>query len=1099
MKKIFTAILTLCMCLAMVTALVACGETSTPEHTHTFAGEWSHDATHHWHAATCEHSSEVNDKASHSWSYQATDEKHYQACACGFKATEVTHSYDDNGVCVCGRTENHATEEEFNGALLLDGVTSFTYKAETNLNHTVKLVDNSTRTFGDEQVNYLYATENTGKEVINITYDKNVTSIRTNDTPSTSINTSMYDINHSSTHYYIVEGISEYILSYQAEMGIWMQSVYSNMTFDAQKTAGLSVFQNAAGKYSQFSFDANSGTYKNAQPMEIEYQEVSDEGDNETNRLTNMYFEFKITNGRVEWMKLSADMTHETEYNDTYPTYFYLNGQLQGKKDTQSATGHIEVKYYDINSTTVTLPDNIVLDDNVTNYRCAHANLGAMERQEYFHMQKCNDCGLRVNLEMHDFEGGECVDCHYVCDHEEQIHNYGYLNDAQHSGSCDNCQAEVREAHNFDDNNYCEKCQYTLCLHANRGPTNRMDNEQHGFWCNDCNNQINSAHDYQSGVCDECGATYCEHVNLASVNYQYDNSEGHYKTCPDCYDTCLRAEHVLEGENCTVCSYVVCHHSAITSWNIYERDHSAMCPSCMEYVYGEHTLVSGVCSVCGYNEGCTHANTKLASMNEYMHATVCADCGYLISDMPQDQHNMIGGECTECDYKCAHRSTNVAYDQSTGLPIRDVDGHQIECMDCHNLTSVAHDTEVNYDNNRHTVGCRVCFYIVSEDEHTFVNGECTGCDYACEHLGVFNEGACELCGWNCPHTVWTDYVYRDDGTHDTYCMRCGIGETSNCTTNNGYDYIQPTWCSKTCEVCNGKFGTMQHVDEDDNGNCDYCDNNISALWTCEHDWEYIAGTKKGDNYHFVKCTECGVYKDTSGGIEIHSYVDGVCYKCDFVCMHEDEAFEYERSDSEGKHIEICLRCEKHVEANCVGSEMTPYTLADGSGHADVCAKCRKLMPAEAHDIENGQCTVCYAVENDGCAHDDGYRYESNCCIDGQYYHFKKCNLCGAVFGEEICSFALNTDGSSYCEHCSQQCWHSYVTYKNDSEDDGKHIGTCDDCHMVVVHENHADTPFLDAGEVHNKECYICGNKHSVGEHVDAGEGYCICGHNMLDE
>ena len=49
---------------------------------HTYSLEWSSDKTHHWHAATCEHSDQVADRAEHTW---------------------------DEGVCsVCGklRTEN---------------------------------------------------------------------------------------------------------------------------------------------------------------------------------------------------------------------------------------------------------------------------------------------------------------------------------------------------------------------------------------------------------------------------------------------------------------------------------------------------------------------------------------------------------------------------------------------------------------------------------------------------------------------------------------------------------------------------------------------------------------------------------------------------------------------------------------------------------------------------------------------------------------------------------------------------------------------------------------------------------------------------------
>ena len=47
-------------------------------HTHKFATDWTSDATHHWHAATCEHTTEVSDKAEHTYT---------------------------NGVCICGMRE----------------------------------------------------------------------------------------------------------------------------------------------------------------------------------------------------------------------------------------------------------------------------------------------------------------------------------------------------------------------------------------------------------------------------------------------------------------------------------------------------------------------------------------------------------------------------------------------------------------------------------------------------------------------------------------------------------------------------------------------------------------------------------------------------------------------------------------------------------------------------------------------------------------------------------------------------------------------------------------------------------------------------------
>ncbi len=62
MKKVISALLALLMCVSIATLLVACDD-----HIHTFASEWTADATHHWHAATCEHTTEVSEKAEHTY------------------------------------------------------------------------------------------------------------------------------------------------------------------------------------------------------------------------------------------------------------------------------------------------------------------------------------------------------------------------------------------------------------------------------------------------------------------------------------------------------------------------------------------------------------------------------------------------------------------------------------------------------------------------------------------------------------------------------------------------------------------------------------------------------------------------------------------------------------------------------------------------------------------------------------------------------------------------------------------------------------------------------------------------------------------------
>lgn len=67
-------------------------QTDTDTHEHTYSTEWTSDATSHWHAATCEHTSEVSDKAAHSFNEGVvtkeateTEEATYTCTVCNYQ------------------------------------------------------------------------------------------------------------------------------------------------------------------------------------------------------------------------------------------------------------------------------------------------------------------------------------------------------------------------------------------------------------------------------------------------------------------------------------------------------------------------------------------------------------------------------------------------------------------------------------------------------------------------------------------------------------------------------------------------------------------------------------------------------------------------------------------------------------------------------------------------------------------------------------------------------------------------------------------------------------------------------------------------------
>jgi hypothetical protein len=112
---------------------------STTVHEHTYSTEWEKDETHHWHKATCEHTSEISDKEEHDWdegvntkfsSCEEAGEVTYTCTVCGQTRVEeqnkLGHSYgevsyvwaEDNSTVtakrVCENDATHVEEETVN-------------------------------------------------------------------------------------------------------------------------------------------------------------------------------------------------------------------------------------------------------------------------------------------------------------------------------------------------------------------------------------------------------------------------------------------------------------------------------------------------------------------------------------------------------------------------------------------------------------------------------------------------------------------------------------------------------------------------------------------------------------------------------------------------------------------------------------------------------------------------------------------------------------------------------------------------------------------------------------------------------------------------
>ena len=104
MKKLNLSLLIILVSISII-GFVGCkdpepGKDPEPAHEHEFSDSWSKDETHHWHAATCEHTTEVSEKAEHTFgeyvsnndaTTEADGTKTRECSVCGYKDT-VTES-----------------------------------------------------------------------------------------------------------------------------------------------------------------------------------------------------------------------------------------------------------------------------------------------------------------------------------------------------------------------------------------------------------------------------------------------------------------------------------------------------------------------------------------------------------------------------------------------------------------------------------------------------------------------------------------------------------------------------------------------------------------------------------------------------------------------------------------------------------------------------------------------------------------------------------------------------------------------------------------------------------------------------------------------
>ena len=464
------------------------------------------------------------------------------------------------------------------------------------------------------------------------------------------------------------------------------------------------------------------------------------------------------------------------------------------------------------------------------------------------------------------------------------------------------------------------------------------------------------------GKCDTCGFTMgtsggSTHTHSFTNNWVTKTDGDHYLCCDD-----------------STCSSTSKSHSAVWgSWteNTISNKHERYCSvsNCTIRDWdNEHTPVDanndGKCDICGLtvgtSGGSTHTHTftnKWVINADGKHYLMCDTAG---CTQVKESHiaSWTGNSCT-ANRICA--ICGISDGQTLGHNWQAATCTEPEtCSRCQEMRGVAlgHDWEIATCTKAKT--CRRCQATEGTAlGHDWQAATCTkaktcGRCQATEGTALGHNwqaatctepAKCSRCqttqGTALGHDFanWTD---NNDGTHKGTCNRCQIEQFE------GHTYDGTNKCTK----CNA----------------------VKQNTTCEHEWK-IDKTGATETQHWEKCTKCQEKRNIAN----HTFVNGKCNVCDYVCKHtnttvkKDETNHWKECNNCGEQLDKkahsyengkceCGKTKESGEEECIHTNREWRT--NETEHWQVCKDCGKEIKGTRgnHVNINGKCKNCGATE-----------------------------------------------------------------------------------------------------------------------------------------
>ena len=468
--------------------------------------------------------------------------------------------------------------------------------------------------------------------------------------------------------------------------------------------------------------------------------------------------------------------------------------------------------------------------------------------------------------------------CASPCEHDwiekSVITPVGCTTDGQKQLECSKCQETKTESisatgHTGGEATCREKATCTVC--GNKyGELNASNHTGEAEWAKTADKHIKKYtccnatvvaeenHEFTNGVCSECEYA-CHHTGGTATC----TDKAICENCDTGYGELNESNHTGEAEWAKTADKHVKKYTCCDAVAVAEENHEwadGVCSEC-EYVCahtgGTATCTDkATCNVCGNKYGelneSNHTGEAEWTKTDDKHVKKYTCCNATV--IAEENHEWAEGVCSECTYACTHTGgsadcKNKAVCEICGLSYGELDlaahkGGTATCTDkatcnvCGNkygeLNDSNHMGEAAWTQtaDKHVKKYTCCdAVVVAEENHEWVKGVCSECEYACQHTGgnanCKDKAVCEICGLS--------YGKLDFTTH--------TGGEATCTER------------AICSICERRYGDL-----------DFDNHTEEPTWI-------MTETK---HYSIYNC--CNTDATTEAD---HSFLDGICTECGY--------------------------------------------------------------------------------------------------------------------------------------------------------------------------------------------------------------------------